>query len=81
MLAAGGFASARDIVAITVNRWSHGYAYVANSLFDPGDYEAVLTRARAPAGRVTIANRDSAGDAYAHLAIDAAGRAVGELVG
>jgi hypothetical protein len=35
MLAAGGFSSARDIAAITVNRWSHGYGYVANSLFDP----------------------------------------------
>ena len=80
MLGPGGFASARDIAAITVNRWSHGYSYVANSLFDPEDYEeTVLQRARQPAGRVTIANSDSAGDAYAHLAIDAAARAVGEL--
>jgi hypothetical protein len=30
---------------------------------------------------VTIANSDSGGDAYAHLAIDAAARAVGELAG
>jgi spermidine dehydrogenase len=80
MLGAGGFSSARDIAAITVNRWSHGYSYVATSLFDPEDYdETVLQRARAPAGRVTIANTDSGGDAYAHLAIDAAARAVGEL--
>ena len=27
MLGAGGFSSARDIAAITVNRWPHGYAY------------------------------------------------------
>lgn len=81
MLGAGGFSSARDIAAITVNRWSHGYGYVANSLFDPDDYDAVLERARQPAGRVTIANSDSGGDAYAHLAIDAAARAVGELAG
>ena len=27
MLGPGGFSSARDIAAITVNRWSHGYAY------------------------------------------------------
>ena len=27
MLSAGGFDPARDIEAITVNRWSHGYAY------------------------------------------------------
>ncbi|HVZ50959.1 MAG TPA: NAD(P)/FAD-dependent oxidoreductase, partial [Pseudolabrys sp.] len=79
MLGPGGFSSARDIAAITVNRWSHGFSYVENTLFDPDDYEDVLTRARQPAGRVTIANTDSGGDAYAHLAIDAAARAVGEL--
>jgi spermidine dehydrogenase len=27
--------SARDIAAITVNRWPHGYAYEHNSLRDP----------------------------------------------
>jgi spermidine dehydrogenase len=27
ILGAGGFSSARDIAAITVNRWAHGYAY------------------------------------------------------
>jgi spermidine dehydrogenase len=81
MLGPGGFASARDIAAITVNRWSHGYGYVANSLFDPEDYEELQARAIEPAGRVAIANSDSGGDAYAHLAIDAAARAVRELVG
>ena len=35
MLGGGGFKSARDIAAITVNRWPHGYAYDPNSLFDP----------------------------------------------
>jgi spermidine dehydrogenase len=81
MLGPGGFSSAKDIAAITVNRWSHGYSYVANSLFDGDDYEAVLERARQKSGRVAIANTDSAGDAYAHLAIDQAARAVRELVG
>jgi spermidine dehydrogenase len=81
MLGAGGFDSGRDIAAITVNRWSHGYGYVANTLFDPDDYHALQARAIEPAGRVTIANSDSGGDAYAHLAIDAAARAVRELSG
>jgi spermidine dehydrogenase len=81
MLGPGGFASERDIAAITVNRWSHGYGYVANSLFDPDDYDQLQARAIKPAGRVTIANSDSGGDAYAHLAIDAAARAVSELPG
>jgi len=82
MLGAGGFASERDIAAITVNRWSHGYGYVANSLFDPDDYDdKVLAQARQTVGRVAIANSDAAGDAYAHLAIDQAARAVRELLG
>ncbi len=81
MLGAGGFASGRDIAAITVNRWPHGYGYVANSLFDRDDYDEVLALARRKSGRVAIANSDAGGDAYAHLAIDQAARAVGELVG
>ena len=81
MLGAGGFSSARDIAAITVNRWPHGYGYVANSLFDRDDYEEVLARARQRSGRVAIANSDAGGDAYVHLAIDQAARAVRELVG
>jgi spermidine dehydrogenase len=80
MLGPGGFASARDIAAITVNRWPHGYSYVANSLFDPDDYDDVLERARQRRGRVAIANSDAQGDAYAHLAIDAADRAVREVL-
>ena len=81
MLAEGGFSSARDIAAITVNRWPHGYGYVANSLYDEDDYESVLERARQKVGRVAIANSDAAGDAYAHLAIAEAARAVSELAG
>jgi spermidine dehydrogenase len=80
MLGPGGFSSARDILAITVNRWSHGYGYVANSLFDGDDYQDTLLRARQTVGRVAIANSDAGGDAYAHLAIDQAERAVRELL-
>ena len=81
MLGPGGFSSVRDIAAITVNRWPHGYGYVANTLFDRDDYEEVLALARRKAGRIAIANSDAAGDAYAHLAIDQAARAVDELRG
>lgn len=79
MLGAGGFSSSRDIAAITVNRWPHGYGYVENSLYDGDDYAKTLERARATVGRVAIANSDAGGDAYAHLAIDQAARAVREL--
>jgi spermidine dehydrogenase len=81
MLGPGGFAGGRDIAAITVNRWAHGYGYVANSLFDGDDYDDVLAQARRTVGRVAIANSDAGGDAYAHLAIDQAARAVRELIG
>ncbi len=80
ILGPGGFSAARDIAAITVNRWPHGYGYVANSLFDGDDYEETVGRARQTAGRVAIANSDAGGDAYAHLAIDQAERAVRELL-
>jgi spermidine dehydrogenase len=81
MLGPGGFDGGRDIAAITINRWPHGYGYVANSLFDPDDYDdRVLTLARRPFGRVAIANSDAGGDAYAHLAINEAARAVRELL-
>lgn len=81
MLGPGGFESGRDIAAITVNRWSHGYSYGANSLFDDDEYEDALTLARKPVGRVSIANSDASGHAYAHAAIDEAHRAVGEVLG
>ena len=82
MLGPGGFVSARDIAAITVNRWPHGYSYVANTLFDPEDYDdTVLKLARRNAGPVAIANTDSGGDAWVHYAIEQAARAVGELSG
>jgi spermidine dehydrogenase len=82
MLGPGGFSSARDIAAITVNRWPHGYSYVANSLYDPDDYDdTVLKLARQRFGRVAIANTDAGGDAWVHFAIEQAERAVGELVG
>jgi spermidine dehydrogenase len=80
MLGPGGFQSARDIAAITVNRWPHGYAYDPNSLFDPdtpGPRPYVIGRKRC--GSVTIANSDAAWNAYAHEAIDQAWRAVVEL--
>ncbi|PQZ95340.1 MULTISPECIES: FAD/NAD(P)-binding protein [Pseudomonas] len=80
MLGPGGFDHERDILAITVNRWSHGYASFSNSLFDDADEsEALMNLARKPVGHVSIANSDAAWSAYAHAAIDEAYRAVGEV--
>ena len=81
-LGAGGFDPARDIAAITVNRWPHGYAYHYNSLYDSfwmdgGPLPCVI--ARQPYGRVAIANADSDAFAYTHVAIEQAHRAIGDL--
>jgi len=81
-LGAGGFDAARDIAAITVNRWPHGYAYEYNSLFDSFWLEGGETPcevARKTFGRIAIANADAGAYAYTDEAINQAWRAVGEL--
>jgi len=81
-LGAGGFDPARDITAITVNRWPHGYAYEYNSLFDKfwlEGGEAPCEIARRPFGRIAIANADADAYAYTDCAIDQGYRAVQEL--
>ena len=84
MLGSGGFDPARDITAITVNRWPHGYAYEYNSLFDKfwlegGELPCAV--ARKPFGRLAIANADADAYAYTDCAIDQAFRAVQEIAG
>jgi spermidine dehydrogenase len=79
MLGPGGFVAERDIAAITVNRWGHGYAYGTNSLFDKDSDPPVNVVARKRVGRLAIAGSDAAWSAYAHAAIDEAHRAVAEL--
>ncbi len=82
MLGPGGFNAARDIEAITLNRWSHGYSYYWNSLYDDVEAgEANAEKAKKPIGRIALANSDTAWDAYAHSAIAEAARAVKELIG
>jgi len=83
MLGAAGFDAARDIVAITVNRWAHGYAYEYDWYSDrdlpAGPRPNVL--GRKPFGNIAIANSDSAARAYTDAAIDEGYRAVSELPG
>jgi len=75
-----GFDADRDIQAITVNRWSHGYAYEYMELHDPNweKGQAPHELGRKPIGRISIANSDSEAYAYVHAAINAAIRAVKE---
>ncbi|GAC1428577.1 MAG: NAD(P)/FAD-dependent oxidoreductase [Terriglobales bacterium] len=81
-LGPGGFDPARDITAITVNRWPHGYAYEYNSLWDKfwlDGGETPCEVARKPFGRLAIANADAGAYAYTDCAIDQAYRAVEEI--
>ena len=88
VLSGGGFDPARDIAAITVNRWPHGYA-------SPYDPESTLhswstdswpedkrhwVKGRKRLGRIAIANSDAAATAMSEAAIAQAYRAVGELM-
>ena len=75
MFGAHGFDPDRDIEAITVNRWPHGYVW------DGAEFEGKPAHllARQPHGRIVFANADSAGSAYMDDAIVMAWRAVNSL--
>jgi spermidine dehydrogenase len=85
-LSEGGFDPARDIVAITVNRWPHGYTYNYNTLADPVEWalstpdDRACVVGRRQFGRITIANADAAGSSHTDAAIDMAYRAVAEVI-
>ena len=80
LFAAHGFDADRDIEAITINRWAHGYAYDYTDLFDgefnKGAYPHEIGRKQF--GRISIANSDAGAKAYLDAAIDQAWRAVRE---
>jgi spermidine dehydrogenase len=81
-LGQGGFDPARDIEAITVNRWPHGYSYEYISLFDPEwkAGQAPHEIGRQPFGNIHIANSDAGAFAYTNEAIDQGWRAVSEII-
>jgi len=83
VLGEGGFDPARDIEAITLNRWPHGYSYEYLSLFDPTwpKGQAPHEIGRQPFGNIHIANSDAGMFAYTNEAIDQGWRAVTEITG
>jgi len=81
-LSGAGFDSDRDIHAITVNRWPHGYAYSPDLTWEPewnSDAEKPWVIGRQPFGRISIANSDAGAKADTNAAISQAYRAVSEL--
>ena len=82
-LSGAGFDADRDITAITVNRWAHGYSYSPDLLWEPeyaSDADKPWVRGRQPYGRIFIANSDANASADTNTAISQAYRAVQEAV-
>jgi len=84
-LGPGGFDAGRDIAAITVNRWAHGYSYEYDPITDPyyddwDDPRYPHVQARQPCGRIGIANSDAGASALLETAVAEAYRAVHELI-
>jgi spermidine dehydrogenase len=81
ILGPGGFDAQRDIAAITVNRWGHGYAYDMDTLFDDkANSKRETLTSHQPVGRIHFAGTDAAWMAYAHWAMDSAHRATQEIL-
>lgn len=80
-LSGTSFDPAKDILAITVNRWPHGFATGRNILFDSEDPNELSPTiyAKQKFGRITICNSDAGGQSLANAAIGEAWRAVSEL--
>ncbi len=87
MFGAGGLQPARDVAAITVNRWPHGYAYSTDAAsgdvawwpkFWPHERRPWVD-ARATLGRIAVAGTDAASYAMTEAAIEQAHRAVQSL--
>jgi spermidine dehydrogenase len=75
MYGAHGFDAQRDVAALTVNRWGHGYTW-DEARFEGEPAHRLSARAL---GRIHMAGADSTGRAYTDAAIDAAWRVVGEM--
>ena len=82
-LRSAGFDAERDVRAITVNRWSHGYAYSPELLWEPewkSEAEKPWVIGRQRFGRIAIANSDAGAKADTNCAITQAWRAVQETL-
>ena len=82
-LGSTGFDAEKDIEAITVNRWAHGYSYSPKLLWEP-EYASEADKpwvvGRRPFGRIAIANSDAGASADTNTAISQAYRAVEEVL-
>mgnify|MGYP000728271872 CR=1 FL=1 len=81
-LSSAGFDADRDIEAITVNRWPHGYSY-SNGLIwgeDFAEEDKPWVIGRQPFGNIHVANSDAGAKADTQTAIKQAHRAIKEIL-
>jgi spermidine dehydrogenase len=78
-LSGAGFDADKDIEAITVNRWAHGYSYNPDLLWEP-EYQSESDKpwviGRQAFGRISIANSDAGAASNTNSAITESYRAV-----
>ena len=82
-LSGAGFDAGRDISAITVNRWAHGYSYNSHMMWEPeyaSEDDKPWVIGRQPIGRISIANSDAGAASNTNSAITQSYRAVQELL-
>jgi spermidine dehydrogenase len=78
-----GFEAERDIEAITVNRWPHGYTYNPSLVWEQEyatDADKPWVKGRKTFGNIAIANCDANAGSNTKSAIDMAYRAAMEIV-
>ena len=83
-LGSAGFDPTEDILAITINRWAHGYSFEYGMPWDKAFYpDGPLPGevAAKPFGKITFANTDRSSEAYVDSAMKAAVQAVNEQSG
>lgn len=82
-LGKAGFDAGKDINAITVNRWPHGYSYSNDLLWEP-DWPSEESKpwviGRQQFGRIAIANSDAGASADTNSAITHGIRAANEML-
>lgn len=81
-LSSTGFVAERDISAITVNRWPHGYSYNPDLIWEQtyaSEDEKPWVIGRQPIGNIYIANSDAGARADTNCAITQAYRAINEI--
>ena len=76
-----GFNAAEDILAITVNRWGHGYNFFKGPKLSTSTDGKPFLRGRKKFGRISFAGADAGGSPWTQLALQQGRRAALEQLG